>query len=107
MSRRTSPAAHPELTAEQRSEADRIHTAMLEAAADDLRELAELLATKGDADTFGATEFTVREIVLRVGAQAIQAALDGRKKGGTTDPAERAPTATKRPSSKGGRPKRS
>jgi hypothetical protein len=80
---------------------------MLEAAADDLRELAELLATTDDTDTFGATEFTVRDIVLRVGARAIQTALEGRKKGGTTGPVEPVPTAESPPSSSGGRPKRS
>jgi hypothetical protein len=105
MPRRTTHPTRPELTAEQRAEADRIHAAMLEAATDDLRELAELLATKDDTNILGATEFTVRDIVLRVGARAIQTALEERKKGGTTGPAAPAPTATKRPSSKGGRPK--
>jgi hypothetical protein len=107
MPRRATRTTRPELTTEQRAEADRIHAAMLEAAADDLRELAELLATKDDSNTFGATEFTVRDIVLRVGARAIQTALEGRKKGGTTGPAGPAPTATKRPSSSAGRPKTS
>jgi hypothetical protein len=101
MPRRT---PRPELTPEQRAEADRIHAAMLEAAADDLRELAEVLATRGDSDTFGPTEFTARDIVLRVGTRAIEAALEGRKKGGTTGPAGPAPTAARPPSSSGGRP---
>ena len=77
MARRTT---RPELTPEQRAEADRIHAAVLQAAESDLRELAELLATKDDSNTFGATEFTVRDVVLRVGARAIQTALEGRKK---------------------------
>lgn len=102
MARRTT---RPELTPEQRAEADRIHAAMLEAAADDLRELAELLATKDDSDTFGPTEFTARDISLRVGARAIETALEGRKKGGTTGPAGPAPTAARRPSSSGGKPR--
>jgi hypothetical protein len=107
MPRRTTRPTRPELTAEQQVEADRIHAAMLEAAADDLRELAELLATTDDTNIFGATEFTVRDIVLRVGARAIQTALEQRKKGGTTGPAEPAPIANGRPSSSAGRPKRS
>jgi hypothetical protein len=107
MPRRTARTPRPELTAEQQAGADRIHAAVLDAAAEDLRELAELLATKDDTNTFGATEFTVRDIVLRVGAKAIQTALEERKKGGTTGPAEPAPAATKRPSSSAGRPKRS
>jgi hypothetical protein len=77
---------------------------MLHAAEADLRELAELLATEDDASTFGATEFTVRDIVLRVGAKAVEAALAGRKKGGTTGPAGPAPSAAGRPGSSGGRP---
>lgn len=107
MPRRTTRTTRPERTTEQRAEADRIHAAMLEAATDDLRELAELLATKDDTNIFGATEFTVRDIVLRVGAKAIQTALEERKKGGTTGPVAPAPGATKGPSSSAGRPKRS
>jgi hypothetical protein len=80
-------------------EADRIREALLDASADDLRELAELLATKTDATIFGATEFAVRDIVQRIGAKAIQTALEGRKKGGTTDPAAPASTASTTPSS--------
>ena len=79
------------LTSEQQAEAD-------------LRELAELLATKDDRTTFGATEFAVRDLVLRVGAKAVEAALAGRKKGGTTAPPAPAPTAGSRPSSSAGRP---
>ena len=102
MARRTPRNTRPELTAEQKAEADRIHAAMLQAAESDLRELAELLATKDDSNTFGATEFTVRDIVLRVGAKAIATALEERKKGGTTGPVAPAPTATKPPSSNAG-----
>ena len=89
----------PTLTPEQQIEADRIRDALLDASADDLRELAELLATKNDSTIFGATEFAVRDIVHRIGAKAIQTALAGRKKGGTTDPAVPAPTANTTPSS--------
>lgn len=99
MSRRTPPAV---LTPEQKAEADRIQAALLVAAGDDLRELAELLATKDDSTTFGDTEFTVRDIVRRVGAEALEAALDGREKGGTTGPPERATAVPKRPGSSGG-----
>lgn len=102
MARRTTRNTRPELTAEQKAEADRIHAAMLQAAESDLRELAELLATKDDSNTFGATEFTVRDIVLRVGAKAIQTALEGRKKGGTTGPVAPAPTAPNPPDSSAG-----
>src|SRR5215218_4887087 len=96
-----------DLTPDQRADADRIHAALLSAAATDLRELAELLATKDDRTVFGATEFAVRDIVLRVGAKAVEAALAGRKKGGTTGPVGPARTAPKPPSSSAGRPGRS
>jgi hypothetical protein len=91
----------PELTDEQRAEAERIRQALVDASAEELRELAELLASKDDSNTFGATEFAVRDVVHRIGAKAIQAALDGRKKGGTTGPAAPAPTAGRPPSSSG------
>jgi hypothetical protein len=71
------------LTPEQQAEADRLYDALRRAADADLRELAELLATKPDAQLLGATEFEVRDKVHRLGAKALQAALDGRKKGGT------------------------
>lgn len=95
-------ATTSELTAEQTAESDRIFAALQQAAVTDLRALADLLATTDDTDTFGATEFTVRDIVLRVGAAALETALEGRKKGGTTGPAGPAPGATSRPSSSGG-----
>jgi hypothetical protein len=72
------------LTAEQQAEAERIHAASLAAAADDLRELADTLARTTDATIFGANEYTVRDIVLRVGAKALEVALEGRKKGAAT-----------------------
>jgi hypothetical protein len=99
MPRRTPPVV---LTPEQKAEADRIRAALLAAAGDDLRELAELLATRDDATMFGATEFTVRDILLRIGAKALETALEGRKKGGTTGPPEPATTVPRRPGSSGG-----
>jgi hypothetical protein len=95
-------ATGPELTPDQQAESDRIFAALQQAAADDLRALADVLATKDDSNTFGATEFTVRDIVLRVAARAVETALEGRKKGGTTGPAGPAPTAAKPPASSGG-----
>lgn len=83
----------PPLTPEQQVEAQRIQAALLETAADDIRELAELLACRDDSNTFGATEFTVRDIVHRIGANALQTALEGRKKGAMAGPAAPARTA--------------
>jgi len=104
MSRRTT---RPELTPEQQAEADRIRQALLDAAAADIRELAELLATTDDAHTFGATEFAVRDIVHRIGAKAVETALEGRKKGGTTGRAGPAPRVARPHDSSGGGASRS
>ena len=97
-------STQPVLTPEQQAEADRIFAALQQAAVTDLRELANLLATKDDSSTFGATEYTVRDIALRIGAKALESALEGRKKGGTTVPPTPAPTATRPPSSTAGEP---
>jgi hypothetical protein len=101
MPRRTTD---PELTPGQQAESDRIFAALRQAAESDLRALADLLATKDDSNTFGATEFVVRDIVLRVGAKAVEAALEGRNKRATTVPPGPAPAATNPPSSSGGSP---
>lgn len=94
----------PQLTADQRADADRIHAALLEATAGDLRALADTLAATTDATIFGATEFVVRDVVLGIGAKAVQAALADRAKKATTGAAALAPPALGRPSSSGGSP---
>jgi hypothetical protein len=90
------------LSPEQQAEAERIRQALIETSADDIRDLAELLATTDDSNIFGTTEFTVRDIVQRIGAKAIQTALEGRKKGDTKVPPMPVPTATNQPSSNAG-----
>ena len=72
-----------------------------QAAVEDLQALADLLATKDDSNTFGPTEYAVRDIVHRIGATAIETALAGRKKGGTTGRVEPARVAPNRPASNG------
>jgi hypothetical protein len=74
------------LTAEQQAEADRIEQRLLELVRDDLRELAEHLASKPDDQLLGATEYEVRDRVHRIGARALEAALTGREKGGIAAP---------------------
>ena len=92
-----------DLTADQEAEARRIYDALKHSADAELLALARLLASKADGEIFGATEFQVRDAVHRIGAKALEAALDGRKKGGTTAPAGPAPAATRRRNSRGGR----
>lgn len=104
MPRRTT---RPDLTPQQQAEAERIHAALVAATADDLRLLAEQLASTTDRTIFGANEFTVRDIVLGIGAKAIETALEERKKGGTTGQAGAAPAAGSRPDSNAGGPSRS
>jgi hypothetical protein len=71
------------LTPEQQAEAQRIYDALKDAVDSDLRQIAELLASKADGQLLGATEFEVRDRVHRIGARAVQSALAGRKKGAT------------------------
>jgi hypothetical protein len=70
-------------TPEQEAEAQRLFEALQQPFLGEARRLARLLAAKPDHRLLGATEFEVRDRVHRLGAQALQAALDERKKGGT------------------------
>ena len=78
--------ATAKLDPQQQEQAERIYQSLMQAAAADLRQLAELLASKEDRELLGRTEFEVRDLVHALGAKAVQAALDERKKGGTKDP---------------------
>jgi len=75
------------LSTDQAERAERIYQSLRQAADADLRGLAELLASKPDRQLLGRTEFEVRERVHRIGAKALQTALEERKKGGTGGPA--------------------
>jgi hypothetical protein len=72
-----------DLTAEQEAQAQRLFQALKQVTDDELLALARLLASKGDAHLLGPTEFEVRDRAHKIGALALQAALDGRKKGAT------------------------
>lgn len=94
----------PDLPPAQQADADALRQHLTAAVAADIDGLAQLLATKADRDLFGATEFQVRDLVLAIGAKALQAAADLRKKRATTAAPGPAPTAARGPSSSGGRP---
>ena len=94
------------LPPERNEEAERIYQVLKGRIDADLRQLAELLASKPDSQIFGATEFEVRDRVHRIGAEAIQTALEERKKRGTRVPAGAVPIVKKGPSSSAGRRKR-
>jgi hypothetical protein len=74
------------LTAEQQDEAQRIERILMESVRDDIRSIAELMASKPDRQLLGQTEFEVRDLVHKVGAKAIETVLEERKKGGTKGP---------------------
>ena len=92
------------LSPEELAEAKRTFEVMKQATESDLWRIACLLASKRDDQLFGRTEFEVREEVHRIGAKAIQTAVEGRKKGGTKGQASCAShAAATRVSSSGGR----
>lgn len=62
--------------------AEDLYQSLRTAADQDLRAIAELLASKPDSQLFGATEFQLRDLVHRVGAKALETAAQQRKKGG-------------------------
>ena len=76
----------PNLTAEQAEAAEQLYQAIRVNADAKIRELAVLMASKPDHQLLGATEFQVRDLVHQLGAEAIQAAVNQRKKGDTKVP---------------------
>ena len=77
----------PQLSPEQAERAEQIFQSLRQETEADLRGLAELLASKEDGQILGATEFEVRDRVHKIGAKAIETALNERKKGDTKGPA--------------------
>jgi hypothetical protein len=75
------------LPEEQARRAQQLFESLKTASEHDLRAIAELLASTPDHQLFGATEFQLRDLVHRLGAKALQAAAEQRKKGGTEVPA--------------------
>lgn len=76
-----------ELTAEQRAEAEAVQDILMAKMRVECRRMAELLASKPNGDLFGETEFVLRDMLLGLGAQAVAATLEERKKRGTKGPA--------------------
>ena len=92
-----------QLTPEQHAEAERIYQILRARTDDDLRQLAQLLASKPDHQLLGATEFEVRDRVHRLGAEALSTALAERKKRGTRGRVPAARAAPKQLSSSAGK----
>lgn len=71
------------LTAEQEAEAQRLADSIALKTKEELLRITRLLVSKQDHELFGETEFEVRDLVHKIGARAIETAVNERKKGGT------------------------
>jgi hypothetical protein len=75
--------AELKLTPEQEAEAQRLADIILQKTKEEALQMARLLVSKPDHELLGATEFEIRERVHKIGAYAIETAVNQRKKGGT------------------------
>lgn len=93
------------LSPENQAEAARILDRAMARARVELGAAAALVASKADGELFGRTEFQIRDMVHRIGAALLDAALEERKKGGTSGlpPAVRAAASRRGSSSTAGR----
>jgi hypothetical protein len=73
-----------QLTPEQEAEAARWADLIAAKARQEALAIARLLASKKNEELLGDTEFEVRKRVHRIGAHAMETALNERKKGGTS-----------------------
>lgn len=87
------------LTPEQQAEAKQIEDVLMAAMRVEAKQIAELLASKSNPELFGQTEFQLRDRLLAVGARALDATLEARKKKDTREAAPAAPTARPTPGS--------
>ena len=93
-----SRSRHSALSVEKEAEAQVLAERMRELADEEFLEIARLLLSKSEREVFGDTEFELRDIVLKVGAKALEEHLR-LKKTATTDAASIARSASKQPSS--------
>jgi hypothetical protein len=71
------------LTAEEEAAAERIYAAVKEKVEEQVRGMARLMASKKPSELLGRTEFELRDMVLELGANVLQTAVNERaKKGG-------------------------
>jgi hypothetical protein len=79
----TKVSSNIQLTAEQEAEAQRLADSIAVKTKEELLRITRLLVSKQDHELFGETEFEVRDLVHKIGARAIETAVNERKKGGT------------------------
>ena len=82
------------LTPEQQLEAQQIAQQLQQQAPQWIQQIAELLASKSEAQFFGKTEFELRDLMHEFGAKALQSARQERKKRGIKVPVSPAPVVT-------------
>ena len=91
------------MTPEELTEVQRVHDVVLKAMDREIWQLAQFMVTRRDDQLFGEAEFTLRDKALRMGAQALEATVNDRKKRGIRVAVSSVPTAAKtRVSSDGG-----
>ena len=83
------------MTPEEVTELQRIHDLLSKAMDRELWQLAQAMVCKRDDQLFGPGEFEIRDRVLRMGAQALEATVNDRKKRGTRGVARSVPAAAK------------
>lgn len=88
----------PALSVEKEAQAQALALRIRELASEELVAMARLLVSKPEHEIFGDTEFELRDLVLKVGAKALEEHLR-QKKTATTAAASIAPRAPKPPSS--------
>lgn len=71
------------LTPEQEADAQRLAEVVFQKTKDEVLQMARLMVSKKDHELLGATEFEIRDRVHKIGAFAIETAVNQRKKGGT------------------------
>ena len=72
------------LTADQEAEAKRLAEIIAAKAQEEALTIARMLVSRAPSELLGQTEFEVRDRVHRLGAFAVETALNERKKGGTS-----------------------
>lgn len=74
-----------ELTAEEEAAAERIYRSIQAKAEQQLRNMARTMAAKKPHELLGRGEFELRDMVLKLGAEVLETAVnDGAKKGGVS-----------------------
>ena len=71
------------LTPEQEAQAQQLAERIMVCSREEVLHMARLLVSKPDGELLGQTEFDIRQRVHKIGAHALQTALNERKKGGT------------------------